>query len=147
MPGTVSFTYSGTIAAPMEKVYAVLTDPTQMPDWLPSCKAVQAPREGRGKGERWMLRMIDAHGPVTVEIEIVDFSPPSTFGWVEHRRRAGAKTFFKLEFGGGTTRITMKHVWTPETWRAWILGQFFRRRNATRLFDGLLQNLRKVLTR
>jgi hypothetical protein len=41
----------------------------------------------------------------------------------------------------------MKHVWTPASWRHWLLGHFYRRRNAHRMFDGLLQNLRKALTR
>ncbi len=54
---------------------------------------------------------------------------------------------FKLDFQGGTTRITMKCVWVPASWRAWLLGQFYRRRSAHKMFDGLLQNLRKALTR
>ncbi len=53
----------------------------------------------------------------------------------------------RAEFRGGGRRITMKYVWTPASWRAGLLGQFTRRRNAHRMFDGLLQNLRKALGR
>ena len=41
----------------------------------------------------------------------------------------------------------MKHIWEPVGLKAWLLGQFYRRRNSYQTFDGLLQNLRKVLTR
>jgi hypothetical protein len=82
-----------------------------------------------------------------VEIEVIDYNPPYTYGWVEIRRRAGSRTFFALQFQGGATKITMKHIWEPKGLRAWLLGQFYRRRNSHQLFDGLLQNLRKVLTR
>jgi len=80
-------------------------------------------------------------------IEIIEYDPPRNFGWVEVYRRRGAKTFFSLQFQGGSTKITMKHVWTPAGLRGWLLGQFYRRRNAHKMFDGLLQNVRKVLTR
>ena len=82
-----------------------------------------------------------------IVIEVIEYEAPTTYGWVEIIRRRGSKTFFKLQFAGGATHITMKYVWIPATWRAWFLGQFFRRRNAHRTFDGLLQNLRKALTR
>src|SRR5207247_9562222 len=80
-------------------------------------------------------------------IEIIEYERPTSYGWVEIIHRRGAQTFFKLEFHGGSTRITMKQVWTPASWRAWLQGQFSRRRNAHKMFDGLLQNLRKALTR
>ena len=38
----------------------------------------------------------------------------------------------------------MKHIWEPKGLRAWLLGQFYRRRSSYQLFDGLLQNLRKI---
>jgi hypothetical protein len=78
---------------------------------------------------------------------VIEYTPPTTYAWVEIIHRRGSKTFFKLEFQGGVTRITMKHVWVPASWRAWLLGQFYRRRNSHRMFDGLLQNLRMALTR
>ncbi len=147
MPRPVTVTFSGTIGAPIEKVFALLTDPARLPDWLPHCQAVKAGNPERGKGEHWRLLFHNGLRKIDVEIEIIDYSPPYTFGWVEHRRRAGTKHFFKLQFSGGATRITMKHSWTAPNLRAWLLGHLYRRRNAKRMFDGLLQNLRKLLTR
>ncbi len=143
----VSFTYSGSVGVTIDKVFALLTDPTRMPDWLPGCRSVKPAADPRGKGDRHRV-VFERNGKrVEAEIEIIDYQPPTTFGWVEIRRRAGAKTFFKLQFAGGATLITMKYVWAPASWRAWLLGQLFRRRDVHRMFDALLQNLRKALTR
>ena len=118
-----------------------------MPEWLPRCIAVKPTTEGRGKGARYKLtfqRDIHRHESV---IEIIDFSSPHTFGWVEIYHRAGSKTFFGLGFAGGSTKVTLKHIWQPTGFRSWLNGQFYRRRNAHRMFDGLLNNLRKALIR
>jgi len=45
------------------------------------------------------------------------------------------------------TNLTMKQTWTPRTARGWLLAQFFRRRNSQRMFNAILQNLRKLLTK
>ena len=142
-----SFTYSGSIGAPIEKVFALISDPTRIPQWLPHCSAVVPAPEIRGKGDRHRIQFEHGTRPRDAVIEIIDYVPPTTFGWVEIYQRRGSKTFFALAFQGGSTRITMKYVWAPVNWRSWLLGQFFRRRNAHRTFDALLQNLRKVLTK
>ncbi len=143
----VSITYSGTVGVPIDEVFELLTDPTRMPDWLPGCRAAVPGPNRRGKGDRHRLTFDRQGRKIDTVIEIIEYHAPTSFGWVEIIHRRGSKTFFKLEFRGGSTHITMKHVWTPATWRAWLLGQFYRRRNAHRTFDGLLQNLRKALTR
>jgi len=51
-------------------------------------------------------------------IEVIEYEPPTTYAWVEIIYRRGSKTFFKLDFQGGTTKITMKCVWVPASWRA-----------------------------
>jgi len=143
----VSLTYSGLVGVSIEEVFALITDPTRMPEWLPNCTNV-VPGPGRGgKGDRHRLHFERNGRKADAVIEIIEYVPPTTYGWVEIIYRRGSKTFFKLEFQGGVTRITMKHVWIPSGIRAWLLGQFYRRRNAHRMFDGLLQNLRKALTR
>lgn len=143
----VSFTYSGTVPAPMDKVFALISDPLRMPEWLPRCIAVKATTQDKapGKGARYKLtfqRAVQQHECV---IEIIDYSPPHTFGWVEIYHRAGSKTFFALRFDGGSTKVTFKHLWVPSGFRSWLNGQFYRRRNAHRMFDGLINNLRKAL--
>lgn len=143
----VAFVYSGTVAAPIDRVFDLITDPTRMPEWFPQCRAVipagQAPR----KGVRHRIQFERDRRRIDAEIEVIEYHPPTSYGWVEIYRRAGSKTFFALHFQGGATKVTMKYIWVPAGLRSWLLGQFFRRRNAHRMFDGLLQNLRKVLTR
>jgi len=147
--GPVSFTYSASVPAPIDRVFALISDPLRMHEWLPSCVAVKATTGNRnaGKGARYKLTFQrDTHQHESV-IEIIDFSAPHTFGWVEIYHRAGSKTFFALGFEGGSTKVTLKHIWQPSGFRSWLNGQFYRRRNAHRMFSGLINNLRKALTR
>ena len=145
----VSFTYSGTVPAPIDKVFALISDPMRMPEWLPRCVAVKATTNDArvGKGSRFKVtfqRDANRHEAV---IEIIDFQSPHSFGWVEIYHRAGSKTFFGLGFAGGSTKVTLKHIWQPTGFRSWLNGQFYRRRNSHRMFDGLINNLRKALIR
>jgi len=143
----VAFTYHGTVGVSIDEVFELITDPTRMPEWLPRCTSAVPGPAHRGKGDRHRLRFEHQGRKIDIVIEVIKYEAPTTYGCVEIIRRRGSKTFFKLQFAGGATHITMKYVWIPATWRAWFLGQFFRRRNAHRTFDGLLQNLRKALTR
>jgi uncharacterized protein YndB with AHSA1/START domain len=141
----VSLTYSGTVGVSIEKVFALISDATRMPEWLPHCTAAVPSPTHKGKGARHRMRFERQGRKTDVVVEVIEYEEPTTYAWVEIIHRRGSKTFFKLEFAGGSTRITMKQVWTPTSWRSWFLGQFYRRRNAHRMFDGLLQNLRKAL--
>lgn len=143
----VSLTYSGAVGVPIDDVFALISDAARMPEWLPYCTAAVPGPTKKGKGDRHRLMFENEGRKTHIVIEIIEFVPPTTLGWVEIVQRRGSKTFFKLQFAGGVTHVTMKHVWTPTSWRHWLLGQFYRRRNAHRMFDGLLQNLRKALTR
>ncbi len=143
----VSLTYAGTVGVSIEKVFELISDATRMPEWLPNCTAAVPGPTHRAKGARHRLRFERQGRKIDIVIEVIEYEPPTTYGWVEIIRRRGSKTFFKLQFAGGSTHITMKQVWVPTNWRSWLLGQFYRRRNAHRMFDGLLQNLRKALTR
>ncbi|MGH7529568.1 MAG: SRPBCC family protein [Gemmatimonadales bacterium] len=146
--GPVSFTYSGVVQVPIDRVFDLISDPLRMPEWLPRCIAVKpsAP-ERQGKGARYTVTFQrDAIRHESV-IEIIEYSPPHGFGWVEIYHRVGSKTFFGLGFAGGSTKVTMKHIWRPTGLRSWLNGQFYRRRNAHRMFEGLINNLRKALIR
>jgi len=143
----ISLTYSGLVGVPIEEVFELLSDASRMPDWLPNCTAAVPGPSKKGKGDRHRIHFERGGRKADAVIEVIEFVPPTTYAWVEIIHRRGAKTFFKLEFQGGATRITMKHVWAPSGLRAWLLGHFYRRRSAHRMFDGLLQNLRKALTR
>jgi uncharacterized protein YndB with AHSA1/START domain len=145
MPKPVSFTHSGTVGAPLERVFALLSDAKRLPEWFPGCRTVAPKEQLMRLGARYHLEMSPRKH--RVEIEIVDYQPPRALGWLEHFRRTGNKTFFKLDHQGGATRVTVKLVWHAHSFRSWLLGQFYRRRDATRMFNGTLQNLRQALTR
>src|SRR6266550_1965652 len=92
--GPVSFTYSARVPAAIDQVFALIADPLRMPEWLPRCVAVKATTSDRvGTGARYKVTFQrDTHRHEAV-IEIIDFAPPHTFGWVEIYHRAGSKTF------------------------------------------------------
>ncbi len=136
--GPVSFTYSASVPAAIDNVFALISDPLRMPEWLPRCVAVQATTNHKfpGKGARYKLTFQRESHRHEAVIEIIDFQAPHTFGWVE-----------MLGFAGGSTKVSLKHIWVPTGFRSWLNGQFYRRRNAHRMFDGLINNLRKALIR
>ena len=131
------------VGAPIEKVFAVLTDPVRMPEWLPMCESVEANGPVR-RGSR--LKVHFSEGRRT-EFEVVDFNQPNTFGWVEHGGREGAKTFFRLDFAGGATALTIKDVWRPPSFLAWLKAQLFPKRNTKRQMDRAVQSLRLAVTK
>jgi uncharacterized protein YndB with AHSA1/START domain len=131
------------VGAPIDKVFAVLTDPARMPEWLPMCESVEANGPIR-RGSRLKVRFADHR---RTEFEIVDYQAPSTFGWVEHGGREGAKTFFRLDFAGSATALTVKDVWRPPSIIAWLKAQLFPKRNTKRQMDRAVQSLRLAVTK
>jgi len=131
------------VAAPIEKVFAVMTDPARIPEWLPACKAASLTGAMR-KGARVKLRFGETR---ETEFEIVDFQAPQTLGWAERGARKGYKTFFRLDFAGGSTAITIRSVWTPPSVSAWVKGKLSGKRNVTQMMDGVVQNLRAAVSR
>src|SRR6266581_7891853 len=80
--GPVSFTYSASVPAPIDKVFALIADPLRMPEWLPRCIAVKATTNDRvGKGARYKLTFQRDTSRHEAVIEIIDYSAPHTFGW------------------------------------------------------------------
>jgi uncharacterized protein YndB with AHSA1/START domain len=142
MPATET-TVSDTIPAPIEEVFALLADAQRMPSWLPGCRSVTT-KTPIQKGAR--LRVDFGHGRGAT-LEIVDFSPPHTLGWVERAGRAGWQTAIRLEFAGGVTRITFQEVRPSRTIASRLLGIFRSNRRATKqIFEAAVQNIRKALT-
>ncbi len=117
----VAHTLVHSIAAPIDRVFAALTDPTRMPQWLPGCTGVQCSVPFK-KGVRFTARF----GARATEFEVVDFAAPATFGWVERGGRSGRqgwKTFFHLESTNGSTALTIRDVWIPPSVLAWVRGR------------------------
>jgi uncharacterized protein YndB with AHSA1/START domain len=131
------------VGAPIDRVFSVLTDPARIPEWLPMCESIEVEGPIR-RGSKIRVRFTDARMTV---FEVVDFQAPSTFGWVEHGGREGAKTFFRLDFAGGATALTVKDVWRPPTVMSWLKATLFPKRNTKRQMDRAVQSLRLAVTK
>jgi uncharacterized protein YndB with AHSA1/START domain len=136
----VAHTLIDHVRAPIDKVFAILTDPKRIPQWLPGCNGVEV--EGPVKKG---ARLRPSFGDRRSEFEIVDYAPPSTFGWVERGQRKGSKTFFRLEHSGGTTAVTIRDTWTPTSFLAWVRGRFLPKRDVQRQMKAMLENLQKLV--
>lgn len=127
------------VQVPMAQVFAFLTSPGRMPDWLPDCTGVEyeAPLK---RGAR-----ITAHfGARVTEFEVVDYAPPATFGWAERGERKGSKTFFRLDGRAGSTALTIREVWTPRSLLGWLRGHFREKRAVERRLSGLVEQVRAI---
>ena len=129
------------ISAPIDDVFATLIDPRRIEQWLPGCAGVAVDGEIK-KGSRLRVQF----GSRTTELDVVDYRPPRTFGWVERGQRKDYKTFFQLDPTSGATAVTIQEVWTPTSVSAWIRGRFFPKRNAQHHQKEILRNLRNILT-
>lgn len=139
----VTFTLTTTIPASPERVFEAITDPHRMALWLPATRAVEAPEGPLRKGSR--IRVVyDARD---TEIEIVDFNPPKVFGWAERVGRRQWRTFFRLEFAGTSTELTVSQVWNPPSLLAWLKVKIRPSRNVPAKLGTMVQNLRTVLAR
>ena len=137
---TIRHTLINHVHAPIDRVFPFLADPVRMPTWLPACTGVEA--EGPlQRGARLTVRF----GERVTSLEITDLTPPTTFGWEEHGARKGSQTLFQLEAVGGSTRITVRHLWTPQSIVAWVRGRVMVKRRVERTLNAILRNLRNAL--
>src|SRR5262245_19668995 len=137
----VAHTLIDTIKAPIDQVYALLTDPARIPGWLPGCVSVESSGPFR-KGSRIQVRF----GERLTEFEIIDFTPPATFGWFERGARHGWRTFFGLDRRGEATALTVRAVWTPHSFLAGIRGKFLQKRDVRRQLRLIIENVRQAVT-
>ena len=139
----VTFTHTTTVPARPEQVFDAITDPLRMALWLPSARAVEAPEGPLRVGSR--IRVVyDARD---TEIEVVDLNPPKVFGWAERVGRRQWRTFFRLEFAGSSTKLTVTQVWNPPSLLAWLKVRFRPSRNVPARLATMVQNLRTVMAR
>src|SRR5207253_1303286 len=78
-----SLTYSGHVGVSIEAVFQLLTDPTRMAEWLPNCVSVVPGPQGKGKGDRHRLHSERNGRKADAVIEVIEFVPPTSYGWVE----------------------------------------------------------------
>jgi uncharacterized protein YndB with AHSA1/START domain len=142
---TLKHTFSGTIAAPIDEVFRLLTDPRRIPEWLPACTRVTAPKDTLTKGTRFKLEFGTPRGQREVAAEVIEFTPPEIIGWSESTPRRNTKTFYRLQFSGSSTKITLQQVDAPSGLFARLREAWFTRRQAARQFERSLQNMSKLL--
>src|SRR5437867_4859636 len=104
----VSRTVIQTVPVSIERVFALLTDPGRMAEWLPGCAGTESDKPLRN-GVRVKVRF----GERTTEFEVVHFTPPTTFGWVERGERNARKTFFRRDVTAASTAVTVRDVCDP----------------------------------
>src|SRR5437899_12977424 len=103
-----SLTYSGHVGVSIEAVFRLLTDPTRMAEWLPNCVSVVPGPQGKGKGDRHRLHFERNGRKADAVIEVIEFVPPTSYGWVKIIQRRALITFFTLYFQFVSTRLTIK---------------------------------------
>ena len=136
----VTHTFSHSVPASVDQVFALLTDPERIADWLPGCTAVQS--DGPLKqGARFKVRF----GDRVTEFEVVDFARPAAFAWAERGELKGRRTFFRLAGSGDSTAVTI-HAWIPHSRRAWFHTRIWDRRSNHQLHE-ILRSVRRVVTR
>jgi uncharacterized protein YndB with AHSA1/START domain len=139
---TVSYNVSSTIPVPMERVFELLTDPTSMPKWIPSCRSADAmPPIQKGS----IIRMQFDEREATVEV--VEVKPYSLLAWVEREPRRHWRTVFRLAFAGGSTTISVTQQWMPPSFMTWLRARFFPKRNVAARLDRLMRNVRQALSK
>lgn len=137
----VATTLVNHVAAPVDRVFNLLTDPARMPDWLPGCSHASTPGPMR-KGAKLTV----SFGDRDTTFEVVDYQAPNTFGWVERGARKGCKTFFRLDFAGSLTAVTIKDVWQPPSLFALLRHKLRPRRFPALKMGTALQSLRLALS-
>ena len=54
--------------------------------------------------------------------------------------------FFRLDFVGGSTSLTVRDEWTPHSLGAWVQGRLLPKREVQRHLKAILQNLQRLLS-
>lgn len=138
----VRHTLIDSVHADCQQVFALLTDPARMPQWLPACTAVSA--NGPLRRGAWLIVKF---GDRESAFEIVELTPPTSLGWEEREGRSGSRTVIQLEaVGRCTTRVTVRHVWAPVSFLAWWRGRILVKRRVERTLSGILRNVRAAVS-
>src|SRR5438046_10583635 len=124
----VSLTYTGTVGVTIQDVFDLISDASRMPEWLPNCVSTVPGPSNKGRGDRHRIHFERQGRKADAVIEVIEYEPPTTYAWVEIIYRRGSKTFFKLEFQGGPTKLTMKCVWAQPCGREGFVGRSHGRR-------------------
>jgi uncharacterized protein YndB with AHSA1/START domain len=133
-----NYSRAGSVPAPIERVFAVLTDARRMPEWLPGCSAAQS-EHPLAQGV-WLRARFKKRVSV---FEVIEFRPPERIGFLERGQRKNAQLLFGLEAAGAQTTVTVEEVWQPADAGAWVRGHVLPKRDPNRYLATILENLGK----
>jgi carbon monoxide dehydrogenase subunit G len=138
----VTYTLRDAVSAPVNQVFAVLTDPGGMAACFPGADTVTSagPLE---PGASITVRF----GARVTEFEVVAYTEPSTVGWVERGGRRGWRTVFNLDPSGSGTALTIRNIWAPHSFGAWLRGRVFGKREVEQHLERILDNVLHALFR
>jgi uncharacterized protein YndB with AHSA1/START domain len=136
----VSYAAVDRLPAGIEHVFAVLTTPERMPEWLPGCEGAHSDKPVE-KGTRIQARFRAR----IAEFEVTDYTPSNSFGWAERGQRRSSTVGFRLYAVGGSTTVAVREVWTPTSLATWVWGRLVSRRNPQRHVALMLERLRMAV--
>lgn len=137
---SISYAAVDRLSAGIDRVFAVLTNPDRMPEWLPGCEAAQSDNPVE-KGTRIRARFSSR----ITEFEVTDCVPPNSFGWAERGQRRSSTLRFRLSSVGSWTTVAVHEVWAPTSLAGWAWGLLISRRNPQRHVALILEGLRTTV--
>ncbi|WP_395155213.1 SRPBCC family protein [Ilumatobacter sp.] len=124
-----------TIIAPINAVYAAVTDVTRMGEWSPECTACRwvGDTTGPAVGAEFEGDNVAAFGPITLKrwtttSKVLDAEPNVSFGFI-----AEGYSTWRYEFAerDGATIVTESFSYPPYTgWQKWVYGRLLNRQKA-----------------
>jgi uncharacterized protein YndB with AHSA1/START domain len=136
----VSYAAVDRFPAGIQRVFAVLTNPDRIPEWLPGCEAAHTEDPIR-KGVQIKARF----GKRMAQFEVTDYIPPTSFGWAERGQRRTSTLAFRLYPVGSSTTVTVREVSAPTSLVSWVWGRLVSRRNPQRHLAVILEKLRMTV--
>ena len=137
---SVSYAAVDRLPAAIDRVFAVLSDPNRIPEWLPGCEAAHSDspvKQGTRIKARFKARI--------TEFEVTDCIAPNTFGWAERGQRRSSTLGFRLYPVGSSTTVAVREEWAPTSLAGWAWGRLVSRRNPQRHLALILERLRSTV--
>lgn len=144
------------VEADLDRVWEVVSDVKQIPEWFPSCRSAElVDAKKPGKGAKRILHMDIRGKDVVSEQEITEYEPKTRFGWRHLEDTVDGKPFemveeaglhFRLDGDGVGTRITATAEWETKGFKAALAAPLVKKLVADQTRDALA-NLKRILER
>ncbi len=139
-----------TIDRPIDEVFSYVTDVAKMPRWVSGVSAARLVSREMGRGARYVVDYIQGWRPSEVEIEVVEFEPPRSFGSKAARGPFAFEGRMELREVDSATEITNIIEAGPDSvstrFASWLLGPILRRSFTKRLGRELEQLRAAILS-